>query len=970
MKIPNTQSVAKFQATTNQGAEIAGNKIDPDTLPDVIQKSFQEGQRQWIAEPVIERWASSPPPTLREANELYHQWKENKPGPFYPFSDELWWQTAQIMSEAGLPWYNNNLNRPEEIDPSWPFHTKEFERLAVTAKGDRVGDKTASGYICSWDEANQYGIRALQQELRIRAPDKKPLLVGSCIEDAILCSAAQMLGLEYVDLGDEWKQAETTIDSRMNGEDRPIIFAATLGSTEGKVDDFEKISLLLQKFPGLLHVDASRSFDYVTTLPMAERQKLGIPHLILDPRMGSSQRKNGNIHAATIVAGGMNSIFPPPVVVLKPVALGQGPMYLVEYVRGTDSTISGSRDGLGPLLVYMQELRFGVAGIRDIYNCCARNRRVLYEMLMQHDIQANTILTSLDMIIFPKRILSESISQRWGLQMLENGSYLLTVQPSITAEHISGLVHAISAVQVDVPPLVMSVSSNYPIPQEIIPKLRKMVMQWKKAGRISAGCPANQAPYSALGPVTGHFLSIRIPEQWATQKTEQIFKERKRALGLLDVEHAMYSGSFTTGSTMGNRIGLHTALAQHPDAFVYYSSATHYSVKKAVRDNDILTGRWCLDKRPRFAEIPEDHLGRMNPEDLAKQVFRDRAYCQSRGKRHEVILMVNLGTTFVGGWDDILALREGLRGIGADTAHIHADGALDLGFSMDGVRLGPPDMVSRDGMPVVQGITLSHHKVLGIMVSGEVICFNPLKQRPATTVTAVDPRIVFETWLICSMYSPTDLLQIRGYCLQNSQLLRKLLQSHGVNVKFNSDSIITLLERPPPWIMEEFHLAPEGEWAHYITMPHISPRTIGHFVQAIALFDIQFKKALAYIRPALQSILGEKVKAARICCGDSTLLPLVLKLAQDCQPGFSTHTFKRLYLHGGVSFVALDTDGQPLAIFLAQAMTSRRIYPGPVLTRSKDLRTLLALSSISSMFFLYLSQLLDSDSLEETFHTL
>lgn len=35
---------------------------------------------------------------------------------------------------------------------------------------------------------------------------------------------------------------------------------------------------------------------------------------------------------------------------------------------------------------------------------------------------------------------------------------------------------------------------------------------------------------------------------------------------------------------MGNRVGLHTALDRCPNAFLYFSAITHYSVKKIARE--------------------------------------------------------------------------------------------------------------------------------------------------------------------------------------------------------------------------------------------------------------------------------------------------------------------------------------------------------------------------------------------------
>ena len=65
--------------------------------------------------------------------------------------------------------------------------------------------------------------------------------------------------------------------------------------------------------------------------------------------------------------------------------------------------------------------------------------------------------------------------------------------------------------------------------------------------------------------------------------------------------------------------------------------------------------------------------------------------------------------------------------------------------------------MTKDDLPVVQGITLSHHKAFEIMISGEVICFSPAERRLATVFSSIEPRVIFETWFFQQMYSPTDL---------------------------------------------------------------------------------------------------------------------------------------------------------------------------------------------------------------------
>ncbi|KAF5856321.1 hypothetical protein ETB97_007529 [Aspergillus alliaceus] len=65
--------------------------------------------------------------------------------------------------------------------------------------------------------------------------------------------------------------------------------------------------------------------------------------------------------------------------------------------------------------------------------------------------------------------------------------------------------------------------------------------------------------------------------------------------------------------------GIHTALQQHPDAILYFSQATHYNMRKILRDNDIFTHRWGdMGSKPRFSVAESDELGSTRPDALAK----------------------------------------------------------------------------------------------------------------------------------------------------------------------------------------------------------------------------------------------------------------------------------------------------------------------------------------------------------------
>lgn len=203
----------------------------------------------------------------------------------------------------------------------------------------------------------------------------------------------------------------------------------------------------------------------------------------------------------------------------------------------------------------------------------------------------------------------------------------------------------------------------------------------------------------------------------------------------------------------------------------------------------------------------------------------------------------------------------------------------------------------KDGIPVVQGVTLSHHKAYGMMVSGEVICYSPKAQRSLSLVTNVEPRIVFGIWLFQQFYSHTNLIAIAEYCRNNSNHLRSMLKEQGISTRFNEGSIITVLERLLPWMIQDFHLAPEGDGVHYITMPHITVTAVERFVGSISLFEAHFSKLLQRIKPDLDYALGLSTTLKRIRSLDNLLLPKIITFMKqngNVAPSFGQGQFPGL----------------------------------------------------------------------------
>ncbi|KAK6538249.1 hypothetical protein TWF694_011128 [Orbilia ellipsospora] len=851
---------------------------------DTIQRTFQNFQHQWISDPIIDEWRNPNHriyDILAEVNKLHKTWTSQPPRPFDAYSDPLWRETGQVLADVGLPWHNNQVGMPDELDSSWQFHFKSFEQQLIKTKGGRVGDPNAVGYVADASEANCYCIRALQQEIREKVPSARPILVYDQFDEKVILSVAQFLGLEVhnVPLSNAksshgFRDAMAHFASITAGYQRPVIFAATLANSNSAYDDLNIICKLseIDQLTMLLHLDASRSFDFITTISESCRRMLGTERFKLQhksPMKGQSLRlHDGSITVSTIVAGGAHHSGLATAVALKPALLARGQQMRISYVRTSDSTLSGSRDALAPLRMALQEIRFGEAGFQKTYQYCIDMRTALLNALVEDGFASQVVTVSPyspDLIIrLPTKEQRDRL-ESLGCILTDTGDAVMTFQPSIqfgdlraVREIITGSIKTVNLNK----PCRKDFSLLYRVPEPIIEELKATVHSWRIATRYMAGYPLHMGSYSALGPVVGRFLDVNIPTDWIKTQKNIILNSRMRDFGLTSEKDTHYfKGAFTNGTTMGNRMGLHAALKRLPGAHVYLSEETHYSVPKTMRDCDTLTNRWSYPAREqRYSRIPCDSNGSISVEALAKKALADKEGCARRGEEYHMILCANMGTTFVGARDNLSFIYTKLGEVGIQISHIHVDGALELGFGNSaGLKLGEPGAVDEHGVPFVQAVTFSHHKAMGNMVSGEIICFSPGEEL-SSLEWDVDPMVIFETWLFKQVYTPVELDKTLHHCQKMASLLECGLRKLGLMTKRNSQSIIVVLERPPAWIIEEFSLRPEDDWVHFITMPHISPEVISLFLERISSFQKQYLTAFKFIQLPLNSIMEQTVK--------------------------------------------------------------------------------------------------------------
>lgn len=160
---------------------------------------------------------------------------------------------------------------------------------------------------------------------------------------------------------------------------------------------------------------------------------------------------------------------------------------------------------------------------------------------------------------------------------------------------------------------------------------------------------------------------------------------------LWKMEKDSYWGYVTTSGTEGNLHGILLARECHPDAVLYTSQETHYSVFKAAR-------YYRMD----CESIPTLPMGEIDYDLLGEAIDRNRD--------RDVIMNVNIGTTVKGAVDNLDRILETLqeKNIPRERFHIHCDGAL-FALMMPFVDHAPEITFQKP----IDSIAVSGHKMLG-----------------------------------------------------------------------------------------------------------------------------------------------------------------------------------------------------------------------------------------------------------------
>ncbi|TKY51393.1 Serine decarboxylase 1 [Spatholobus suberectus] len=290
---------------------------------------------------------------------------------------------------------------------------------------------------------------------------------------------------------------------------------------------------------------------------------------------------------------------------------------------------------------------------------------------------------------------------------------------------------------------------------------------------------------------------------------------------LWEIEKGEYWGYVTTGGTEGNLYGILLGREKFPDAILYTSQDSHYSIFKIAKMY-----------RMQCVKVGTLVSGEIDCIDLKALILAH--------KDKPAIINLNIGTTMKGAVDDINLVLQTLEenGFHRGRFYIHCDGALS-GIMLPFLNSAPKITFEKP----IGSISISGHKFLGCPIPCGIV-MTRLEHTNALCrdVEIIASRDVTITGSRCG-HAPIFLwyaLQERGLigiekevqmCILTARHLLNQLRDGGIGAMLNEFSNTVVFERPlDDDFTRKWNLACEGNIAHVVVMQHTTIEILDSFV--------------------------------------------------------------------------------------------------------------------------------------------
>lgn len=355
-------------------------------------------------------------------------------------------------------------------------------------------------------------------------------------------------------------------------------------------------------------------------------------------------------------------------------------------------------------------------------------------------------------------------------------------------------------------------------------RLDYLLREFAELRERSVGYPCNlDFDYSALLPFM-RYSPNNVGDPFHDSNFQSNTHEMEREVigffaDLMHLPRDQAWGYVTSGGTEGNMYGLYLARELYPEGVVYFSQDTHYSAVKILR---VLNMRNIM--------IKSQDNGEFDYDDLRESIRINRDA--------PVTIMANIGTTMKGAVDDVSKVREILDDLAVTNCYIHADAALSgmilpfvedpqpFGFDhgFDSVAISGHKLI---GSPLPCGIALTRgHYVARIARSIEYV--GVLDTTLAGSRNAIAPLII---WYALRQVGKEGYREVVAECLAVADYAVTRFNECGISAWRNQNSITVVFPKPSAAVVRKWQLAPHGDIAHLITVPHVTREKIDEVLE-------------------------------------------------------------------------------------------------------------------------------------------
>ena len=370
-------------------------------------------------------------------------------------------------------------------------------------------------------------------------------------------------------------------------------------------------------------------------------------------------------------------------------------------------------------------------------------------------------------------------------------------------------------------------------PQELVSRINKVVEDYKT--KLESRTEHHMGyPYNLdfdYGPLEGlqKFMINNLGDPFI--ESNYGVHSREFEIGVLnwfarlwEIPQDEFWGYVTNCGTEGNLHGILVGRECLPDAVLYSSRETHYSIFKAAR-------MYRMDA----VKVDTLETGEIDYEHFRK--------CITENSHRPAIVNVNIGTTVKGAVDDLDRVIDILKecGYGEDRFYIHCDGAL-FGMMIPFVKRAP--MVSFK--KPIGSVSVSGHKFVGAPVPCGVVMtrlrhikgvssdVEYLNSRDATIMGSRNGHAPIYMWYTFTLKGYDGMRKDVEKCLRNAHLLKEMLDGAGIKTMLNELSSTVVFERPEEELfVRKWQLACEGDIAHVVVMPNITVAKLEKFVSEL-----------------------------------------------------------------------------------------------------------------------------------------